>query len=158
MSTYGRQVQETTGRPFSIVAAGDAEWKHGGITIDWDTVDAVSDTPATLDDGSTVAVGDKYLPAGTVVDLITASKKYGPADTALVSDDGRKVLARGETYLLAEAAVMSKLGSDHPAVLEGGTVFEARLKAGATVAGATQPALAAILTALPRLRLVKETN
>lgn len=155
MGTYGRQVQETTGRPFAVSADGRPEWKHIGITLDWSTVDAVSEE-TTLDDGTVVANGDKYLPAGTILDVITASGAYGPADTA--ADDGRQTLARGETYILNQSVVLSSLGSDHPPVLEGGLVFADRLQDGETVAGATQPAITAVLTAMPRLRLVNESE
>lgn len=258
MSSYGRQIQETTGSPLSVIADGQPEWKHGGITIDWSTV-AVVAAETTLNDGTVVAAGDKYLPAGTILDLIgvgevqtidlsddddpnggtwsitydgqttealaynasaavveaalealsnvqpgdiavtkssfvytltfgnnlgnvsavtttdinlstggstvtiavatssagSGSGKYGPADTA--ASDGRQTLARGETYIMPHSVVMSSHGSDHPPVLEGGLVFQARLQAGNVVNGATQPSLSALLTAMPRLRLVKET-
>ncbi len=71
MSGFGRNVQETSGRPIAVSADGRPEWKIGGVTLDWSTVSAVSSTPATLDDGTVVAVGDKYLRYGTVLVPIT---------------------------------------------------------------------------------------
>jgi hypothetical protein len=68
MSTYGRQVLATTGRPVQVLANLDrVDWVVGGITIDWSLVTAVSGSDATYDDGLVVAVGKKGIPFGTVL-------------------------------------------------------------------------------------------
>jgi hypothetical protein len=79
----------------------------------------------------------------------TGTNKYGPVDTS--ATDGRQALTRGECYVINQTVLMSELGSDNPAVFEGGLVFADRL----LVNGVNQPTLANLLTALPSLRLVK---
>jgi hypothetical protein len=66
---FGRQVLETTGRPVQVSADGRPLWKAGGVTIDWSLVTAQV-AEATLDDGTVVAIGDKYLRYGQVLGLI----------------------------------------------------------------------------------------
>jgi hypothetical protein len=68
MSTYGRQVLATTGRPVQTLANLDrADWVVGGITLDWATVTAVASADETYGDGTVVAVGKKGLPFGTIL-------------------------------------------------------------------------------------------
>lgn len=152
MASFGRNtVGVATGNPIMVSADGlTGEFKHAGVTIDWATVTAVgSDT--TLTDGTVVKSGDKYLRYGTVLDVITASGKYGPVHTGVV--DGREAMARGQSYILNRTVVMSDLGSDHPPVLEGGLVWWDRV----VKDGANEPTSANILTAFPNIRLVRET-
>jgi hypothetical protein len=78
--------------------------------------------------------------------------KYGPIDTSVT--DGRQTATRGTVYLLNETVVKSDERSDHPAVLEGGLVWRDRLN----IAGSNQITEANLLVAMPRLRLVRETN
>ncbi|MFG0247833.1 MAG: hypothetical protein ACF8OB_03015 [Phycisphaeraceae bacterium JB051] len=258
MGSFGREIKDTTGRPIQVTADGRPEWKAGGITVDWSTIDALS-ADETLPDGTVVKAGDKVLPYGTIlaeislgevqtIDLsgdadptggtftitydgqttaaiaydasaqavqdalealsnvdpgdIVVSKstfvytltfrktlgnvsavtvddssltsggsitvsiatstagsysgKYGPADTT--ASDGRQSLSRGATFILDETVIYSEPHSDHPAVFEGGRVWEERLQVGKTRDGYTQPALSDLLTAMPRLQLVRESN
>jgi hypothetical protein len=80
----------------------------------------------------------------------TGNGKYGPIDTT--ATDGRQTMTRGECFILNETVVESELGSDHPAVIEGGLVWADRL----LVNGTNQPTLANLLTAFPALQLVKD--
>lgn len=150
MSTVGsRTITGGSGTRIMITADGKPEWKHGGITLDWSTVTALG--ADTVVDGRTIFAGDKYIRYGTPLDVITASGKYGPVDTTVA--DGREAMAAGQTYLLNETVVQSDEMSDHPAVLEGGLVYRARLNIG----GVGQATEANLLLAMPRLRLVRET-
>lgn len=144
MSGFGRVVQESTGRPVQVSADGRPDWKAGGVTIDWSAVDAVEDDPLELDDETIVAVGDKYLRYGTVLNHDAATGKYKPTDAP----------QRGECYIVNETVVLSELGSDHPAVIEGGLVWRSRLLVG----GVGQPTLDDVLTAMPSLRLAEGSN
>jgi hypothetical protein len=158
MPTYGRQVLQSTGRQIMVAADGFPEWKTGGVTIDWATVAAVSGSDATLDDGTVVKVGQKYLRYGQVLTYITASGKYGPYDAA--ATDGRQTLARGRCSILNETVLengplpgLPAPPSDHPAVLEGGLVWRTRLLATTGTASlAAGPTFTALEGALPRLR------
>lgn len=68
MSTYGRQVLATTGRPIQVLANLDhATFPAGGITLDWSLITAVASTDETYDDGTIVAVGKKGIPFGTIL-------------------------------------------------------------------------------------------
>ncbi len=142
MGTFGRTVEESTGRPVQVSADGRPDWKVGGVTIDWSAIDAVSGSPETLDDDTVVAVGDKFIRYGTIVTRDDSSGKYAPTDAPI----------RGESFILNETVVMSELGSNHPPVIEGGQVWAARLN----VDGVGQPTLEEVLVAFPRLQLVTE--
>lgn len=144
MGGFGRVIQESTGRPVQVSADGCPDWKAGGVTIDWDDVLAVSGTPAELDDETIVAVGDKYLQYGTVLNFVASTGKFSPTDAP----------RRGECYILNETVVESELGSDHPAVIEGGLIWGSRLQVG----GGGQPTLDDVLTAFPRIRLAEGSN
>jgi len=67
MPSFGRQVLNTTGIPVMALADLDrADWKPGGITLDWATISAVaSDT--TLSDGTVIPNGYKGLEFGTIL-------------------------------------------------------------------------------------------
>lgn len=142
MGGYGRQILESTGRDIQVlVDPENADWKAGGVTIDWGEIDAVASAPETLPDDTVVAVGDKYIRFGTVITRDAATGLYAPTDTPV----------RGESFIVNKTVVKSELGSDHPAVFEGGQVWAARL-----LTGGDAPLLEAILAAFPRLQLVTE--
>ena len=156
MSSFGRQTVGTaTGNPIQVLADGRTEgFKTGGVTIDWSTVTAVSGSDATLTDGTVVKIGDKYLRYGTILDKITASGKYGPANTGAA--DGREALARGDSFILNETVVMSEIGSDHVPCFDSGLVFEDRLLTNENVGSANNPTRANVLTAFPGIRLQED--
>jgi hypothetical protein len=154
MSTsFGRTTVGTaTGNPVQVLADGRTDgFKTGGVTIDWTTVTAVSGSAATLADGTVVAIGDKYLRYGTILDKITASGKYGPVDTA--ASDGREAMARGDSFILNETVVESEVGSDHVPCFDAGLVFEDRLLTNENVGSADNPTRANVLTAFPGIRI-----
>lgn len=259
---FGRQVLETTGSQVMVSADGKPIWKAGGVTIDWSLVTAVS-SDTTLDDGTVVKNGDKYLRFGQVLGLIgtaevqtveftggptsgsailtlpvsgddaaevaaaiafnasaqtfqdtlnallrlgtdgvsvarsgagsagspyiytitvnrdlgnipqftstntfaggttpsvthgtttagTGNGKYGPIDTT--ATDGRQTMTRGEAYILNETVVKSDIGSDNPAVFEGGLTWQDRLLVGVL----NGPTIANFLTAFPAIQLLKD--
>lgn len=160
MSSYGRTATGTVATSLQVLADGRTDgMKVGGITIDWATVTAVSGSDVTLNDGTVIKIGDKYLRYGTIIDLIASTAnggtvgKYGPANTA--ATDGRQTLARGESYILNSTVVMSDLGSDNPAVFDEGTAYHARLLTNEAVGSAGNPTDANVLAAFPAVRLVK---
>lgn len=65
-NTFGRQIIGVTGTLIQLIAAGDPEWKTGGITIDWSTITAVG-ADTTLPEGLVVKSGAKYLRYGQVL-------------------------------------------------------------------------------------------
>ena len=71
MSTYGRQVLGKTGRDVAVLAdLQDAQFKPGGITVDWSLVAAQSgDT--TLVDQTPVKDGEKFLRFGQIMCEVT---------------------------------------------------------------------------------------
>jgi len=73
MSTYGRRVTDTLGRIVRVSADGRPRYKPGGVTIDWSVIDAVS-ADTTLDDGTIVKAGDKYLRYGQILTRITGGE------------------------------------------------------------------------------------
>lgn len=70
MSGFGTQLIGTLAGHLHLSADGKPEMKHGGITIDWGTVAAVSGSNVTLNDGQEIEVGEKYLRYGQVVTMI----------------------------------------------------------------------------------------
>lgn len=144
--SFGRTVLGTSGRPVSITADGSPEWKLGGITIDWSTVTAVTGSDETLDDGTVVKVGEKYLRYGTVMILNASSDLWEPAGSG-------DTLVNGETAVLNETRVVDSGGvlqSDNVGAIEGGRVWQDRLN----VDTSDSPDLADLLAALPRLQMV----
>lgn len=140
-NTIGRQTLESTGRPIMVTFDGRPEWKGGGITIDWGNVTAVSGSPVTFPDDTVVAVGKKGLRFGTVL--------YRHTDGTYRVADNTTTLVRDEVAVLNESLLEDDFKSNHPGVIVGGKVWKARLKVG----GGTEPTLANLLAALPRLRL-----
>ena len=152
---YGRQVLNTSGRPVMVLAdLGDADWKPGGVTIDWTTVSAAtSDT--TLADDTIIPSGQKGLRYGQILTKITATGLFGPYNSGV--SDGRQTLARGAAYILNEtvlehgALAGTPSNNDNQAVIEGGLVWKARLltdPSGTT----TLPSTAAFEAVFPRVR------
>lgn len=90
MPTYGRQVLATTGIPVMVLAdLARADWKPGGITIDWSTITAVG-ADTTLTDGTIIPNGQKGIEYGTILCDI------GVAETETITVD-----AAGGTYTLS---------------------------------------------------------
>ena len=89
MPSYGPVTLNTVGNSLQLLAteAAAARWKVGGVTIDWATVAAVSGADVVRPGGTTIKIGEKYLPCGTIIAKITASGKYGPHRTNAA--DGR---------------------------------------------------------------------
>ena len=154
MSSFGTNTIQTIGKRIQVSADGLPRWKAGGITLDWSTVTAVS-SDTTLDDGTVVKSGDKYLRYGTVLTQITAGGKYGECLTNL--SDGRQTVTaavRGAAFILNETVVQSEPGSDHPAVFDGGRVYKGRLVYG----GSNQPTEANIETMFPGITFVADAG
>lgn len=157
MSTFGQTTVDTIGRSIQVSADGKPEMKTAGVSIDWSTVTAVSGSDVTYLDGVVVKVGEKALRYGQVLNIITASGKYGPYDPA--ASDGREVVpVNGTSFIVNETIREDEVASDHPPVLEGGKVFLNRIiQSGvATHTLAAGPTLAELLAAFPRLRLVRD--
>lgn len=74
MGGIGRvTLRQQTGRPVRLSADGYPEWMPIGVTVDWSKVTAVS-SDTTLDDGTVVYDGEKYLEVGTVLVKITKAE------------------------------------------------------------------------------------
>ena len=149
--------------PTRVSCDGNPSLKTAGVTIDWDSVTAVS-VDTTLADGSIVRNGNKYLRYGQVLTMNTTSKKYAPYDPA--KTDGTQTLTRGECFILDETLLQYSSGSpllgavndQTGGLVDGGPVWLARvLQAGTGSASlAAGPTLANLLTAFPSLKLVRD--
>jgi len=74
MSTFGRQVLSKTGRDVMVLAdLQDAQFKVGGITIDW-SLFAAAGSDATLPDQTPIKTGDKYIRFGQVLCRVSQSE------------------------------------------------------------------------------------
>lgn len=74
MSTYGRQVLGKTGRDVMALAdLQDAQFKVGGITLDWSTI-AAAGADAVLTDQVPIKSGEKYLRFGQILCKITQAE------------------------------------------------------------------------------------
>lgn len=88
----------------------------------------------------------------TTTSGVSGGGKYGPYDSG--ASDGRQTLTRGRCYILNQTVTELAAGglipapTDHPAVIEGGLVWRARLRIG----GSGQPSVADFETAFPRIR------
>lgn len=101
MSSYGRQVLTTTGRPVMALANLDrADWKVGGITIDWSKVNAVASTDVTLDDGTVIKVGKKGIPFGTILCAVAVAE----AQTITIDATGGTFTISGNSATTAAIA------------------------------------------------------
>lgn len=152
---YGRQALGVVGTSIEVSADGRPEAKIAGLTIDWGTVAAVSGSPVSLEDGVTIAVGEKYLRHGQVLTKIAASGKYGPYDPAAA--DGRQTLTRGQCFVLNRAAQQGDPKDEHPEAIEGGRVWLARILQSGVAAHslAAGPTRAELEAAFPRLIFVE---
>lgn len=125
------------------VAAG---YKPGGITIDVTTITALA-SPATYPggtDGMTIPVGEKYIPAGTIMFRLP-SGLYRPA---LNTD----TLVKGECFVTDRAWIQSIHNTQFGPVFDTGTVLQARLQVG----GGAQQTLAQLQAAMPRIGFYKD--
>lgn len=142
-----------TGESVEILVDQSTEFKSTGVSIDWDTCPS-SNADVEID-GRTIPAGTRYLPKGTVMAEITASGKYAPAHTG--AGDGRETLTNGKCGLLKGTIVQGDTQDELVGLVIGGNVYQARCQFGATLGttnAATQPALAAVLAAMPRLTMV----
>jgi hypothetical protein len=162
-NTYGRQVlSPVQGMPIQVSASDKPEFKAIGLTVDWSTVAAVSGSDVTLNDGTVIKIGNKYLRYGQVLTRITATGKFGPYDPAAA--DGRQTLARGNVFIVNMTALESGLipglasgPSDHVPALEGGLVWKDRILATTGAASlAAGPTFATLEPVLPRLQYVQQ--
>jgi hypothetical protein len=150
MGSFGFQAGEVYVERTQLLADGaPADFKTGGLTVDWATVTAPG-ADVTLPDGEVIKAGEKYIRYGETVARITASGKFGPHRTN--ANDGRELLVAGDCYVLNQTMKENDEISDHPGVLDGGRVWEARLLAG----GANMPTLAQLKAAFPRLSYAKD--
>jgi hypothetical protein len=123
-----------------------AAYKPGGITIDVAALTALT-TAATYPggtDGMTVPVGEKYIPAGTIM-IRQGSGLYRPA----INTD---TLVKGECYITDRAWIQSIHSTQFGPVFDTGTVFQARLQVG----GGAQQTLTQLQTAFPRVGFYKD--
>jgi hypothetical protein len=106
--------------------------------------------PHTLAGGTTPTATPGTTTAGTGTGL------WGPYDPA--ATDGRATLERGSAYIMNSTMKEDEVASNYPDAFEGGLVFLSRIiQAGTGTASlANGPTLANLLTAFPRLRLVRE--
>lgn len=155
MSTYGRQLLTPTGRTVQVFAdMNDADFKVGGVTIDWATVTAAG-ADGDLPDDTPVKTGMKYLRYGQILTRVTASGKFGPYDPAAA--DGRQTLKRGDCFILNETVLqngyisaLNAKATDHPQVGDGGLVWKDRILMTTGAASlAAGPTVANFETAFP---------
>lgn len=121
----------------------------------------------SLGNVTAMAVVDSTTGAGHSVTVATVNQgagaegKWGPYDPA--ATDGRQLLTPGDCYILnetvVEEGVVSELGggtTDHPAVIDGGRVWKARiLMTEGTHSLAAGPTVAEVNAAFPRLNYVQ---
>jgi hypothetical protein len=157
---FGRTVIGVVGTDIMVIATDfhDATWKPGGITVDWDKVTAVAGADVVLTGGTTVPIGAKYIPAGTVMNVLTGGATAGYyAPYASGGADGQQTLSRDSvilnTDLIQEApfALTTHSNTDNVGGLQGGTVWKARLQV-ATVGTATKPTFTAFEAAFPDIK------
>lgn len=152
-----------------LTASGKyAPWTHAETATTLNGATIVGATSFTLTSAANVFPGDSLLfdtagqaetlevatVVGNVITTTTAATKTH-ADAVAVSkpDDGRQALTIGNCGVLNETVLQDgPLGfgsgpTDHPGLITGGRVWQARLG----VAGTDQPTLAALLAAMPRL-------
>lgn len=127
-SDVGKQTIFQGGREIRSLAKEGANWKTGGVTIDWSTV-AANAGGTTLPDGTIVPAGTKFLRYGQVLSKITASGKFGPVDTTAA--DGRQTVTnakRGDAFVLDRTITEAEYGSNTVGdVYDGGNAFFSRL-------------------------------
>ncbi len=158
MPGYGRTVIGVVGNSVHLIASDfeDAIWKVGGCTLDWDSV-AVQGSDVPLTGGTTVLAGQKYVPMGSVMCLLTSGPqagKYAPyasgGSHGEQTVDETSVLMEEDWLENAPFALTTNYATDYFGGLRGGTVWRARL----LVAGSGQPSLATFRAAFPQIELV----
>lgn len=140
----------------ALADRASARWKAGGATIDWSTVSAVSGSDVTLDDGTIIKIGDKYIRYGTILTRITATGEFGPADTT-ATGSGRELVTnavRGDCFVLDRTLVLSELGRSLVVgdLFDAGIAFRDHLNIG----GSGQPTEANLETMLPGVTFAKD--
>lgn len=152
--SYGQNQIATVGVGLRALAAPETgQFKAGGVTIDWASVAAVAGADVTLTDGTVIAIGDKYIRYGTVISKITASGKYGPANTG--NADGTQLVTaaqRGSSFILDHTVIQSRDADVVGGCLYGGLVFRDHLNIG----GSGQPAEADVITMFPQINFVRD--
>ena len=147
MSSYGYNQYEKIGRGISVSVDGRPQYKAGGITVAWAAVTAANADFEVRPEGETsglsfygtgapaddyVYAGEKFIRWGTVMCKIiggTYDGKYAPYGTSGGNLAGGTLSkANGDCFILPESIHEAALGSDHPAVIQGGLVFKHRLK------------------------------
>lgn len=154
----GQQGLYTGGRGYGASVDGVHEAKVAGITIDW-TVVPTNVPGITLNDGTVIPAGVKYIPAGCFLAMITASRKYGPHDPVTPAADGRQTPTRGRLFIINRHLLETdeeheQFGVD---IIEGGRVYGARLKVQASASTYAAPSagqLSAAIAVMPRLVVV----
>jgi hypothetical protein len=149
--------------PTRVSVDGSPSFKVAGVTIDWTVVAAVN-ADTTLADGSIIRSGQKFLRYGQVLTMITASKMYGPFDSA--KTDGTQTLTRGECFILDETVLQYSSGSPMigavndqvGGLIDGGPVWLDRiLQSGVgTHSLAAGPTLAELIAAFPSIKIVRD--
>lgn len=124
------------------------------------TANIVAGDRLTIDTSGNLEVA-QVAQGGVVGSTVTftAPLTHAHADGVAVTKGltGQQALTPGECYVLDQTVFQTPplglvaLASDHPAVLEGGLVYLARLQVG----GTNQPTFAQLLAAMPRLRAVE---
>lgn len=143
---------------------------NAGTTFNGST--AIGATSATFASGANLLPGDvltldtsgqqetaQVLSVSGAVVTFTAplTKTHANGVAVAKATTGRETLTAGECFVLNQTVLqtsaffLSPGATDHPAVLEGGSVWLARLQVG----GTNQPTLAQLLAVLPRLRIVE---
>lgn len=149
---FGRKIIDTFEfqRTQLLADGADADWKTGGATLDWNTVQAAN-TDTTLPDGEVIPSGVKFIRYGETIARISASGKFGPHRTD--ANDGRQTLTAGDCYLQNRTIREDDEDTDFAQCFDGGRVWEARLMVGAT---GGLPTLAQLKAAFPRLSYAKD--
>lgn len=74
MGTFGREVLTKTGRDVAVLAdLQDAQFKVGGITIDWSLITAAA-SDSTLVDQTPIKTGEKFLRFGQILTKVTQAE------------------------------------------------------------------------------------
>jgi len=149
--------------PTRVSADGRPNYKQGGVTIDWTTVQSnggSGTSTTTLGDGSIVYDNLVYLRYGQVLTMISATGKYGPYDSG--ATDGRQTLTRGQCYILDQTVTQYATGvgpnsvqqDQIGGVFDDGVVYFGRLLQSGTNTStkALGPTLANLNTAFPALK------
>lgn len=124
---YGQTTYGANGGGAVLSSNGAPEYATGGITIDWATVPAAAG-PVTLIDGQIIPDGVKYIPFGTTLVQITASSKFGPHQAG-ATNDGRQTPVKGKAFCMNQTILETDAESEYgPGAIDGGTIFQSRLK------------------------------